>query len=162
MKIWIWVSSLFNFINWRFMSDKYEIPIDCDWLYTRVCQFQNVLIFKQPTNTLQLIVRLNLDVIQCSGRPFIMLIFVYLWTIFFVFRQRLTNFFLTAGKQNSWLFRLLGFCFGCENWPASFLFYLFCCWHLSCQISIKSIRKIFICLLNILITVLYLNFFSIL
>ena len=37
-----------------------------------------------------------------------------------------------------------------------FLFYLFCrCLHLSCQISIESVR-------NILITVLYLKFFSIL
>ena len=44
-----------------------------------------------------------------------------------------------------------------------FLFYLFCrCLHLSCQISIESIRNIFICALNILMTVLYKKFFSIL
>ena len=44
-----------------------------------------------------------------------------------------------------------------------FLFYLFCrCLHLSCQISIESVRNIFICSLNILMTVLYLKFFSIL
>ena len=43
-----------------------------------------------------------------------------------------------------------------------FLFYLFCrCLHLSCQISIESVQNIFICSLNILITVLYLKFFSI-
>ena len=42
------------------------------------------------------------------------------------------------------------------------LFYLFCrCLHLSCQISIESVRNIFICSLNILMTVLYLKFFSI-
>ena len=36
-----------------------------------------------------------------------------------------------------------------------FLFYLFCrCLHLSCQISIESFRNIFICSLNILMTVL--------
>ena len=33
------------------------------------------------------------------------------------------------------------------------------CWHLSCQISIESVRKIVICLLNALMAVLYLNFF---
>ena len=44
-----------------------------------------------------------------------------------------------------------------------FLFYLFCrCLHLSCQISIESVRNIFICSLNILMTVLYLKFFSML
>ena len=44
-----------------------------------------------------------------------------------------------------------------------FLFYLFCrCLHLSCQILIESVRNIFICSLNILMTVLYLKFFSIL
>ena len=41
--------------------------------------------------------------------------------------------------------------------------FLFCrCLHLSCQISIESVRNIFICSLNILMTVLYLKFFSIL
>ena len=46
---------------------------------------------------------------------------------------------------------------------AIFLFYLFCrCLHLSCQISIESVRNIFVCSLNILRTVLYLKFFSIL
>ena len=44
-----------------------------------------------------------------------------------------------------------------------FLFYLFCRYlHLSCQISIESVRNIFICSMNILMTVLYLKFFSIL
>ena len=44
-----------------------------------------------------------------------------------------------------------------------FLFYWFCrCLHLSCQISIESVRNIFICSLNILMTVVYLKFFSIL
>ena len=46
-----------------------------------------------------------------------------------------------------------------------FLFYLFViCWHLICQISIESVRKIVIlvCSLNVLMTVLYLEFFSIL
>ena len=43
----------------------------------------------------------------------------------------------------------------------NFLFYLFVvCWHLSCQISIESVRKILICSLNVLMTVLYLKFFS--
>ena len=43
------------------------------------------------------------------------------------------------------------------------LMVIFCrCLHLSCQISIESVRNIFICSLNILITVLYLKFFSIL
>ena len=45
----------------------------------------------------------------------------------------------------------------------NFLFYLFCrCLHFSCQIWIESVRNIFICSLNILITVVYLKFFSIL
>ena len=44
-----------------------------------------------------------------------------------------------------------------------FLFYLFVsCWHLRCQISIENVRKIVICSLKVLMTVLYLKFFSIL
>ena len=43
-----------------------------------------------------------------------------------------------------------------------FVLFVCRCWHLSCQISIESVRKIIICSLNILMIVLYLKFFSIL
>ena len=37
-----------------------------------------------------------------------------------------------------------------------------CCCHLSCQISVESVRNIAMCSLNVLMTELYLEFFSIL
>ena len=43
-----------------------------------------------------------------------------------------------------------------------FFLFVFVDIYLSCQISIESVRKIVICSLNVLKTVLYLNFFSIL
>ena len=116
------------------------------------------------------------------------------------------NIFLTAGKQNSWLFlfwwrklirkkekekvlpecnrnaellRLVGATFdskaafrsrmrksnliilkSLQKKSLPFVVIFICRgWHLSCQISIESVRKIVICPLNILMAVLYLNFF---
>ena len=43
-----------------------------------------------------------------------------------------------------------------------FVLFVCRCWHLSCQILIKSVRKILIYLLNLLMTVIYLKYFSIL
>ena len=43
-----------------------------------------------------------------------------------------------------------------------FVLFVCRCWHLSCQISIESVWKIVICSLNVLMTVIYLKFFSIL
>ena len=42
------------------------------------------------------------------------------------------------------------------------LFLFVFCWHMSCQISIESVWKIVICSLNVLMTKLYLKFYSIL
>ena len=43
-----------------------------------------------------------------------------------------------------------------------FVLFVCCYWHLSCQISIESVRKIVKCSLNVLMMGLYLKFFSIL
>ena len=49
-----------------------------------------------------------------------------------------------------------------KNSSPFFILFVCRCWHLSCQISIESVRKIEICSLNILMIVLYWKFFSIL
>ena len=72
------------------------------YVYQNFSVRQNVLI----------LIKLSLYPVQTD--IFIVLIFAYLWTIYSLFRQRI-SIFLTASKQNSWLFQLLCFYFGRKN-----------------------------------------------
>ena len=126
------------------------------WTYLSQCR---IWIFSQCHNNLRFYCAIiDLNFIPCSDNHF------YCVNIpLFCVQTENINFFWQLVNKTADCFNYIVFSFDRKIDQQFFLFYLFChWWHLSCQIYIKSVWKIFKCSLNMLMTVLYLNFFSML